>query len=57
MSVLIDSCLLLPIRHSLVLFLFIDPYLTFGVGGYQPPSAEAITVLAHCASPNQLQAV
>jgi len=55
--VLIDSCLLLPIRHSLVLFLFIDPYVTFGVGGYQPHSAEAITVLAHCASPNQLQAV
>jgi len=22
------------------------PYLTFGAGGYQPPSTEAITVLA-----------
>jgi len=27
------------------------PYLTFGVGGYWPPSAEAITGLAQCASP------
>ena len=25
------------------------PYLTFGVGGYRPPSAEAITGLAQCA--------
>jgi len=27
------------------------PYLTFGVGGYRPPSAEAITGLAQCTSP------
>jgi len=27
------------------------PYLTFGMGGYQPPSAEAITGLAKCTSP------
>ena len=38
---------LTPIVH----LTFTLPYLTFGVGGYWPPSAEAITGLAQCASP------
>jgi len=44
-------CFLVSHAVKALVFSLTLPYLTFGVGGYRPPSAETITGLAQFASP------